>query len=29
MSEMQSQVHAVGEFFELEAGQDLLLNPRD
>ena len=28
MSEMQSQVHAVGEFFELEAGQDLLDSAR-
>ena len=28
MPEAQSQVHAVGEFFELEAGQDLLDSPR-
>jgi NCS1 family nucleobase:cation symporter-1 len=28
MPEAQSQVHAVGEFFELEPGQDLLDSPR-
>ncbi len=28
MPESQSRVHAVGEFFELEPGQDLLDSPR-